>query len=120
VSSQAVEPGTGDVVVAWYDRRLDPPNDALDVFFARAGRGGPFGPAERLTTESTVQGTASLLVGDYLNVAADAGRLHAAWTDKRAGEWDIFHAEIPRPVARDLGAGAPLPAPRVGPRRAAP
>jgi hypothetical protein len=89
----AVDPGDGEVTVVWYDRRLPPRNETLDVFFARSTDGIHFGENLRLTSVSTlVQG--SLRVGDYLNIVSDGTGAYASWADQRNGDWDIYFGFI--------------------------
>ncbi|MCL6642443.1 MAG: glycoside hydrolase [Candidatus Bipolaricaulota bacterium] len=112
----------GTVGVFFYDRRLDPDNLKIDVYFARSRDGGKsFEPNLRVTDVSFAvpptfgQPTSSqnfdalrgiCYMGDYNQMAADARFFYLAWGDNRTllqterypngrPDPDVFFAKIP-------------------------
>lgn len=76
----------GSPNVVYYDRRDDPDNFFLSVYVS-TGRGGGlrFAPAVRVSSGPSnpdVQFGGSF-IGDYIGIAATAGRLNPIWTDTR-------------------------------------
>jgi hypothetical protein len=93
----AVSP-QGEIGIMFYDRRLDPNNELIDVFFARSTDGGLSFTNERVTTSSfsvppivgqpTRTGNYDDLrrpcyMGDYNDMSADAEFFYLAWGDSR-------------------------------------
>ncbi len=103
----------GGVHVAWYDRRNDPDNRLLDVYYAYSNTGGEgFHPNVRVT-ETSFDGdlghhqNGGPFIGDYIGVDATPVSAHIMWADTRhTGEAgrekgsDVYAATI----LRDLGA----------------
>ena len=86
--------GTGQLVVAWYDRRNDAANNTnIDVFAAVSQDGGAtFDPDVRITDVSFGvpqlnpnfdPGVVNCYMGEYIAAAADASRFYFAWGDNR-------------------------------------
>jgi hypothetical protein len=84
----------GTVSVAWYDRRNDTANNFnIDVFKAFSTDGGQtFGALQRVTNQSWGvpqlnpnfdNAIANCYMGEYIGVAADAGRFYYLWGDNR-------------------------------------
>jgi VCBS repeat-containing protein len=86
--------GTGQVSVAWYDRRNDPANNNLiDVYktFSQDG-GATFDPIVRVTDENFAPppilpnfdpNIGQCYMGEYIAVAADASNFYYMWGDNR-------------------------------------
>jgi hypothetical protein len=84
----------GTVTVAWYDRRNDTANNFnIDVFKAFSTDGGQtFGALQRVTNQNWGvpqlnpnfdNAIANCYMGEYIGVAADAGRFYYLWGDNR-------------------------------------
>ncbi|MBU0690476.1 T9SS type A sorting domain-containing protein [bacterium] len=88
----------GRVWVAFYDRRHDPNNLLMDLYFTVSEDGGEtWRPNERITTESCNPGAGSLdagLIGEYIGWTAFGNEALAVWTDTRLGNQDCFTAII--------------------------
>ncbi len=75
----------GLVHIIWGDTRNDPQGIAFDVYYAR------YTPWEGLSFNVRVSDYTNNPLfgfnfqGDYFNVAAEGGRIYAAWTDNRGG-----------------------------------
>jgi hypothetical protein len=116
--------GSGAVSIAWYDRRLDPANLAIDVFRAVSIDGGAtFGALQRVTSQSfgvppiNNQPTSSggfdssrsaCYMGDYIHSTGDDGNFYYLWGDNRntvvsaaypggRPDPDVFFARFPIP-----------------------
>jgi hypothetical protein len=73
----------GLVSIVFYDRRLDPRNIMIDVFYAESADGGvSFSPNLRVTDQSSDPGTLSF-IGDYIGIASNGTLAHPVWTDLR-------------------------------------
>ncbi len=96
----SVDPVNGTLAVVFYDRRHGA-GDATEVFVARSTDGGqtftnfpvsdtPFIPLDRV------------FFGDYIGVAAQAGKIYPIWTRMDAGVLSIWSAvvDFPTGVAR--------------------
>jgi hypothetical protein len=90
----AVGGDQGSVSVAWYDRRNDPANNfSVDVYKAFSTDGGAtFGAIQRVTNTSFGvpqlnpnfdSAMATCYMGEYIGIAADAGRFYYLWGDNR-------------------------------------
>jgi hypothetical protein len=84
----AVDP-KGGVHVAWMDRRNDPTNRLLDVYYAYSDDGGlDFHPNVRLT-EGSFDGdlgfhqTGAPFIGDYMGITATRDAAYVVWPDTR-------------------------------------
>ncbi|MFH1010435.1 MAG: T9SS type A sorting domain-containing protein [bacterium] len=84
----------GRVWVVFYDRRNDPNNYLVDVYFAVSTDGGQsWRPNERITTTSFDPRAGSAragLLGEYIGLCASETRAHVVWTDTRLGDQDVF------------------------------
>ena len=91
---------SGNVWIAYYDRRRDNRNLLIDTFLARSGNGGQRWSNSRLTSQSfpPITGWQDLIVnpfymGDYIAVAADATGTYngviAAWGDNSLGDANV-------------------------------
>ncbi|HSE43312.1 MAG TPA: hypothetical protein VLH08_21310, partial [Acidobacteriota bacterium] len=98
----AVTPDGNRLMVAWYDRELDPANSLIDYFGAIAdtsGGGLTFGPQFRITSQSfpVVIGQDPVIntvyMGDYDQVVADNSFFYLTWGDNRLG--NAFHTNQP-------------------------
>ena len=93
---------SGTVCVAWYDRRNDLADVALDVCFATStDRGATFAP-NRLVNDTQIVPAQDLFAGDdnawfgeYLGLESDATNAFVAWTDTRNLERDIYLDSVP-------------------------
>jgi hypothetical protein len=77
----AVDPVTGDLDVLFYDRRADPQNRTETVTLARSTNDGRSFTNYAWTTEP-FQTNDSAFMGDYSGIAAYAGRVYGAWTER--------------------------------------
>ncbi len=88
----------GRVWCAWYDRRNDPNNLLMDVYFTVSDDGGAtWLPNERITEVSCNPGTGTLdagLIGEYIGWHAQHDKAVCVWTDTRLGDQDAFAAVI--------------------------
>jgi len=88
----------GRVWCAWYDRRNDPNNLLMDVYFTVSEDGGQTWRAnERITEVSCNPGAGTLdagLIGEYIGWHASANKAVCVWTDTRLGDQDAFVAVI--------------------------
>lgn len=84
----------GRVWVVFYDRRNDPNNCLMDVYFTVSTDGGEtWHPNERITTVSSDPQAGSVragLIGEYIGLCASTSRAHVVWTDTRLGDQDAF------------------------------
>lgn len=113
----------GSISVIFYDRRLDPGNYLMDLYFTQSTDGGlTWSPNARVTTVSSDPnaGLRAGLIGEYIGLASSgAGRVHPVWTDMCEGNQDTYTAIIggttaaPPPAAGlaglRLAAAAPNP-----------
>jgi hypothetical protein len=73
----------GIISIDFYDRRLDPGNRLIDVFYAESVDGGlSFSPNLRVTDQSSNPGSLSF-IGDYIGIASNGTLAHPVWTDLR-------------------------------------
>ncbi|MBK8127535.1 MAG: T9SS type A sorting domain-containing protein [bacterium] len=88
----------GRVWCAWYDRRNDPNNLLMDVYFTVSEDGGQTWRAnERITEVSCNPGAGTLdagLIGEYIGWHASADKAVCVWTDTRLCDQDAFVAII--------------------------
>jgi BNR repeat-like domain len=96
----AVDPVTGDVDLSWYDTRLDPSRQSVDVFFAFSNDGAhSFSDNVRVTTAPSNEETGTNInfgnqYGDYEGIDAYGGIAHPVWTDHRASLPDALWEEV--------------------------
>jgi hypothetical protein len=85
----------GLVSIDFYDRRLDPHNHLMDVFYAESADGGvSFSPNLRVTDQPSDPGTLSF-IGDYIGIASNGTLAHPVWTDLR-------YVSLTNPVNEDI------------------
>lgn len=93
----------GAVHVIWYDRRHDPDNYLIDLYYRCSVDGGEsWGPEIRITDSGfdPRAGTDRAgLLGEYLGLATGGGQVQLAFTDTRLGDQDVWGAAFPRPQA---------------------
>ncbi len=83
----------GRVSAVFYDRRLDPSNHNMDVFYAESTDGGvTFAPNIRVTDVSLSPDVqfSGQFIGDYIGLALTESDAHPVWTDTRNANQDIF------------------------------
>jgi hypothetical protein len=90
----AIDP-TGAVFVAWYDRRLAPPDSPFltDTFGTRFALETGASPNFRITDQSfpmNVEGFCIPRFGDYNGAAVGSTRFHYLWGDGREGNPDTY------------------------------
>lgn len=92
----------GDLHVAFYDRRDDPQNRDLHLYYAHSKNGTRFDPNVRVT-ELPINATLSRhqggfeFMGDYLGVSEGPnGWVHPIWVDTRDGRADAYTAVLQR------------------------
>ena len=102
----ALSSSNGTLHVIFYDRREDPNNSLIDVYYARSVDGGAgFEPNVRVTEVSSNpdRGFGGRFIGDYIGIASHSSRVHVAWTDTRNAlpgsldNQDIFADRLSRP-----------------------
>ncbi|HEX8154763.1 MAG TPA: sialidase family protein [Thermoanaerobaculia bacterium] len=91
----AVDDATGEISVAWLDRRDDPNNQYARVYAARSNDGGLTFETGAFTPPFNV--TAGAFLGHYNQLAAHAGRRLAVFSD---GAGHLFVARITWPARR--------------------
>ncbi|OLE69633.1 hypothetical protein AUF78_10395 [archaeon 13_1_20CM_2_51_12] len=73
----------GLVSIVFYDRRLDPGNRLIDVFYAEsADHGVSWSSNLRVTDRPSDPGTLTF-IGDYIGIASNGPLAHPVWTDLR-------------------------------------
>ncbi len=89
---------SGRVWAVFYDRRNDPYNLLMDVYFTVSEDGGQTWRAnERITTVSSDPAAGSLdagLIGEYIGWQARGDKAVCVWTDTRLGNQDAFASVI--------------------------
>ncbi len=89
---------SGRVWTVFYDRRNDPFNLLMDVYFTVSEDGGQTWRAnERITTVSSDPAAGSLdagLIGEYIGWQARGDKAICVWTDTRLGNQDAFASVI--------------------------
>ncbi len=79
----------GLLSIVFYDRRLDPQNHLVDVFYAESVDGGSsFSPNLRVTDvpfnpDAIIFSSGQSFIGDYIGIAANGTLAHPIWTDNR-------------------------------------
>jgi hypothetical protein len=77
----------GLLSIVFYDRRLDPKNHLVDVFYAESADGGAsFSPNVRVTDASfnpdaIIFSNGESFIGDYIGIASNGTVAHSVWTD---------------------------------------
>jgi hypothetical protein len=91
----------GDVHVVFYDKREDPDNYLLDVYYTHSEDGENFDKNWKITTNSSDpvhsyhQATyETVFIGDYIGIDSSENYAYAIWTDTRKGEADAYSAVI--------------------------
>jgi hypothetical protein len=91
---------SGRVDVVWYDRRDDPSNSLVNLYYTYSLDGGQtFAPITKVTTAQTSTSvgspTSTLYFGDYIDMAETAdGAALPVWTDTRLGNQEAYIAAI--------------------------
>lgn len=98
----AVDP-EGRVVVTYFDRRRFGGQRPYEIWGAISRDGGRSFDTNFLVSDTESDGSLNGFVGDYSGLAATSDRLHALWTDLRAGtgETDAYSDAYPNPFAYD-------------------
>ena len=103
---------SGKVTAVWYDRRLDPANHNMDIFYSESiNQGLAWSPNVRLSSVSSNPDCCGFLgqfIGDYIGLALTPTTARAVWMDTRNGNQDIFTERYP-PLPRVSIAGLFLP-----------
>jgi hypothetical protein len=86
----AVDPGTGYLMVVYYDTVNDPERVRTDMWMQTSTDGGvSWRPAVQVTTASTEEAVGDedngQEFGDYIGLTVASGQYFACWTDRRAG-----------------------------------
>lgn len=95
--------GTMDII--WYDRRDDPNNHLMDLYYTYSlDCGETLAPNLRVSEVSTDEQyshhqNGMIFLGDYIDLDSTEGRAHAVWVDTRNQKADAFVATIERPSA---------------------
>ncbi len=110
---------SGRLSADFYDRRLDPANHLMDVFYTQSTDGGAsFTPNARITDVSSnpdavLFSGGQSFIGDYIGIATNATTAHPVWTDLRnvssstPADQDIFTDSLP---SHDMALAAISPA----------
>lgn len=109
----------GIIHLIWYDRRLDPDNLMLDLYYTFSTDGGAtFAPSARITNVSfpVIVGKDPAInatyMGDYIQVAPGAGNAFALWGDNRSGDPDVYFDVVsPNPALGNLARVFSFPNP---------
>ena len=101
----SVDPGTGELVLVYYDRRHYS-TDSTDVFIARSTDGG-FTYVNTRISAASFYPTAMVFMGDYNCVAALNGRIRPIWTRLHDGVLDVYTALMDNSTGVEL-EDAPL------------
>ena len=86
----AVDPVTGSVDLSWYDTRLDPSRQSVNVYLASSGNGGlSFSPNVLVSSAPSNEEVGTTIdtgnqYGDYEGLDAYGGVAHPVWTDHRS------------------------------------
>ncbi|MGI0149660.1 MAG: sialidase family protein, partial [Thermoplasmata archaeon] len=84
IPAMNVDPGTGDIYIAWPDSR----NGNQDIYLASSSDGG-----QTWSTNVRFNDDSGSTTQYMVDLAIDsAGTVHAAWEDKRSGAWNIFYS----------------------------
>jgi hypothetical protein len=95
----------GVLGIVFYDRRLDPQNHLVDVFYAESADGGAsFSSNVRVTDvsfnpDAIIFSSGQSFIGDYIGIASNGTLAHPVWTDNRnvsptnPGSQEIFTEE---------------------------
>ena len=78
----------GRVDIMWYDKRPDPNNYLLDVFFAFTRDGATISSNFRVTDVSSDPAVWPAFLGDYNGMASTDRTAYPVWADMRNGETD--------------------------------
>jgi hypothetical protein len=87
----------GVVTVVFYDRRNDPNNLLMDLYFTQSTDGGEtWSINQRITTVSSdpTAGSRAGLIGEYVGLISWDGVPYTAWTDTRNGNQDVFASAL--------------------------
>jgi len=96
----------GTVDVAWYDKRGDPMDRNLEVFFAALLPGATaFTPNQPVTDMPIMTPPGQFWIGDYIWLEVEDPLAHIVWTDNRTDPMDdIYYQQIENPEAEEMGA----------------
>lgn len=84
IPAMNVDPSTGTIYIGWPDAR----NDHQDIYVASSTDGG-----RTWSTNVRVNDDKGTTTQYMVDLAIDGnGTVHAAWEDKRSGDWDIYYA----------------------------
>ena len=89
----------GDVHVVFYDKRDDPDNHLLDVYYVHSKNGRTFDKNWKITSNASdpshsYHQSGNVFIGDYIGVDSSDNYAYALWADTRKGEADAFTAVI--------------------------
>src|SRR3989449_5163811 len=102
---------SGKIAAVWYDRRLDPANHNMDIFYSESiNQGLTWSPNVRLSSVSSNPDCCGFLgqfIGDYIGLALTSTTARAVWMDTRNGNQDIFTERYP-PLPKVSIAGIAL------------
>ncbi len=102
----------GTISIVFYDRREDPNNHHLNLFYARSqDRGVTFETNVKVSDlpinpDINFQGT---FIGDYIGVAADPSRARPVWTDTRNLNQDIYTDVVSLSQTHDIAVHSLVP-----------
>lgn len=101
---------SGRIDMVWYDRRLDPNNQLVNLYFTDSiDQGETFNPSVTRVTTAASNPTvpfnpgAGQYFGDIIDLAETSdGAALAVWTDSRSGNQEIYFATIAQPTVKTL------------------
>jgi len=100
----SVDPSTGAVSVAWYDRRDDSTNALYEVYYTQSTDGGlTFLPRQLRVAELPSSAALNCFgTGQTMGLTSENGTAHAVWTDTRNGFDQVFTATVSEVVAAQV------------------
>lgn len=101
--SIACDPVTGEVALAWLDRRANPGTTKFRLYFTRSSDGGAtFGEQQPLTSVIDMAPVGNGFIGDYNTMAAYNGLFLAAFSDGK-GRMSVARVFVERPPQQPAG-----------------
>lgn len=103
----SIDPMSGVIWVVFYDRR-DHLGDTTDVYLARSEDGGEKFENFKVS-ETPFKPDPSVFFGDYINIAARAGKVYPIWMRMDSTDLSVWVALVDESVGVDVVEGEVLP-----------
>jgi len=103
----SIDPMTGVIWVVFYDRRART-GDTTDVYLARSHDGGETFENFKVS-EAPFKPDPSVFFGDYINVAARAGRVYPIWMRMDSTDLSVWVALVDESMGVEVVEGEELP-----------